>query len=68
MEQYIKTQYRLIECYRGSNSKEEAEENCKKYQEKMIALVNGGAFEIKNVMQEMWKRYHKTERYYKPNY
>ena len=69
MEEYVKAQFRLIECYRGSNNKEEAEENCKQYSEKMIKLLNEDrSFEIKNVMKELWKNYHKTQNYYKPNY
>jgi hypothetical protein len=68
MEEYAKAQIRLTECYRGSNSKEEAEENCKQYADKMTQLVNDGALEFKNVMTELWKNYHKTTKYYKPNY
>jgi len=69
MEEYIKAQFRLIECYKGSSNKEEAEENCKQYSEKMIHLLNEErAFEMKNVMEELWKKYHKTQKYYQPNY
>ena len=54
MEEYIKAQFRLIECYKGSSNKEEAEENCKQYSEKMIHLLNEErAFGMKNVMEEL---------------
>lgn len=68
MEEYARAQLRLTECYRGSSSKEEAEENCKQYSEKMVQLANEGVFELKNAMQDLWRHYHKTTKYYKPNY
>lgn len=67
MEEFLKNQFRLIECYRASSSQEEAETNCTKYADEMKKFVSEGGLDTKNVLKDYWTFYHKTQKYYKPS-
>ncbi len=66
MDNFIKNQRRLIECYRASSNAEEAETNCSKYLEEMKTFVNNGGLEYPNVMKDIWRMYNRTRQYYAP--
>jgi len=65
MESFLQDQMRLIQCYRGSSSSEEANEKCAEYAEKMKRFVNDGGLEYPNMMKSMWRSFYKTRNYYK---
>ncbi len=66
MEEYLKNEMRLIECYRGSSNKGDAEEKCQGYADKMKEFVAQGGFTTANALKEEWKMYYKTRNYYAP--
>ena len=64
MDEFIKNEFRLIQCYRAYNDSEEATEKCSKYAEEMKKFVSEGGLEFKNIMKDYWKSYYKTRNYY----
>jgi hypothetical protein len=66
MDDFIKNEFKLVECYRASAGAEEATENCQKYADAMKSFVNQDGLEYKNVMKDLWRVYYKTREYYAP--
>lgn len=64
MDEYLKNEMRLIECYRGSSNKQEAQEYCQVYADRMKNFVNEGGLNTSNSMKDLWKKYYKTKNYY----
>lgn len=64
MEEYFKNELRLIECYRGSDNKEE----CQKYADEMKKFISDGGFNTSTALKDLWKQYYKTKQYYSPIY
>lgn len=67
MEMFEKLEFKLLQCYRGYDSKDEAVEKCEKYAEELKNYANEGKLDFSNVMKDEWRRYHKTQRYYPPH-
>ncbi len=65
MEEFLKNQMRLIQCYRASSGADEATEKCQQYADEMKRFANEGGFEYPNIMKDMWTSYYKTKNYYK---
>lgn len=64
MEEYLKNEIRLIECYRSSSNQDEAEVNCATYLNSMVSSMENGQYDFKNIMKEKWKIYYNTKKYY----
>ena len=64
MEEFVKNNNRLINCYRGSANAEDAAEKCKQYADEMSKFVNEGGLEFPTIMKGMWKGFFKTQNYY----
>jgi hypothetical protein len=63
MDDLNKLNLRLIECYRGSSNKDEAEENCKKHLDDIKELFADNTLAPHNVLINMWKEYHSNNKY-----
>ena len=67
MEEYLKNEFRLMECYRGYDTQDEAEEKCQKYSDAMKQLINDEkVFDVKNALKSKWTSFYKTKKYYSP--
>lgn len=67
MDEFLRNELRLSECYRGYDNKEEAAEKCQKYADEMKRLVNEeNILDIKNALKEKWISFYKTKKYYSP--
>jgi hypothetical protein len=64
MDEFLKNEFRLIQCYRAYPDADEATEKCSKYAEQMKQFVSDGGLELKNIMKEYWKQFYKTRNYY----
>jgi hypothetical protein len=64
MDEFLKNEMRLIQCYRAYQDSDEATEKCSKYADEMKKFVSDGGLELKSIMKEYWKQFYKTRNYY----